>query len=121
MLHAKYLLRPVTKRMSQQKLFKMLETVVPILLPISQHLGRIPVLGQLLKRLIPIADYTGIYPLSADQLKEWALLDTFDRLAPEYDNPQTSARVRRWLETAGLVGVEVFHEGHLVGRGRKRS
>lgn len=121
MLHMKYLLRPVTKRLPQQKLFYLLETVVPVLLPVSQRLGRIPVLGRLLKRLIPIADYTGIYPLSDQQLKEWALLDTFDMLAPEYDNPQTSARVRCWFETAGLVGVEVFHGGHLVGRGRKRS
>lgn len=121
MLHLKYLLRPVTKRLPQQKLFNLLETVVPVLLPMSHRLGHIPVLGRLLKRLIPIADYTGIYLLSAHQLKEWALLDTFDMLAPEYDNPQTSARVRCWLETAGLVGVELFHEGHLVGRGRKRS
>jgi SAM-dependent methyltransferase len=121
MLHTKYLLRPITKRVPQQKLFKLLQTVVPLLLPVSQHLGRIPVVGRLLKRIVPIADYTGIYPLSAHQIKEWALLDTFDMLAPEYDNPQTPARVRLWLEVAGLVGVEVFHAGHLVGRGRKLS
>lgn len=121
MLHAKYLLRPITKRMPQQKLFKFLQTVVPVLLPVSQQLGRIPVMGRVLKRLIPIADYTGIYPLSAHQIKEWALLDTFDMLAPEYDNPQTLASVRFWFEKAGLVEVEVFHGGHLVGRGRKPS
>jgi SAM-dependent methyltransferase/uncharacterized protein YbaR (Trm112 family) len=119
MLHAKYLLRPLTKRMPQQKLFHTLKTVVPILLPVSQQLGRMPVVGRWLKRIIPIADYTGIYPLSARQLQEWALLDTFDMLAPEYDNPQTSATVRSWIEMAGLVEVKVFHEGHLVGRGRK--
>jgi len=118
-LHAKYLLRPITKNMSQQKLFRLLETVVPILPPMSQNLGRIPALGRLLKRLIPVADYMGIYTLSPKQLKEWAFLDTFDMLAPQYDNPQTSARVRHWLETSGLVEVQVFHEGHLVGRGRK--
>ena len=121
MLHMKYLLRPVTKRLPQQKLFNMLERLVPVLLPVSQFLGRLPVLGKILKRLIPIADYTGIYPLSDQQLKEWALLDTFDMLAPEYDNPQTSATVSRWLEVTGLVGIEVFHEGHLVGRGNKPS
>jgi SAM-dependent methyltransferase len=119
MLHVKYLLRPITKHMPQQKLFELLETVVPVLFPISQWLGRIPVLGRSLKRLIPIADYTGVFPLSVHQLKEWALMDTFDMLAPEYDNPQTSARVRHWLEQAGLVEVEVFHETLLVGRGLK--
>jgi len=40
-------------------------------------------------------------------------------LAPVYDNPQTAARVAQWLRAAGLVDVEVFHEGHLVARGRK--
>jgi SAM-dependent methyltransferase len=119
MLHAKYLLRPFIKRMPQQKLFKLLETVVPKLLPVSQLLARVPVFGRLLKRLIPIADYTGIYPLNAHQLQEWALLDTFDMFAPRYDNPQTSARVRLWFEAADFAGVEVFREGHLVGRGQK--
>lgn len=121
MLHAKYLLRPVTKRIPQQKLFNFLQTAVPVLLPLSQQLGRIPVIGRVLKRLIPIADYTGIYPLNAHQIKEWALLDTFDMLAPEFDNPQTLASIRRWYAKAGIVEVEVFHGGHLVGRGRKPS
>lgn len=121
MLHTKYLLRPLTKRIPQQKLFSLLQTIVPRLLPLSQQLGRVPVIGRSLKRVIPVADYAGIYPLNADQLKEWALLDTFDMLAPEYDNPQTLKNVRLWLERAGLVDVEVFHEGHLVGRGRKQS
>lgn len=121
MLHAKYLLRPFTRRMPQTKLFELLETIVPILQPVSGYLGRIPVMGRILKRFVPVADYTGIYPLSDQQLREWALLDTFDMLAAEYDNPQTSRKVREWLESAGLVDIEVFHEGHLVGRGRKRS
>lgn len=119
MMHPKYLLRPITKRMQQQALFELLQKAIPILLPISQFLGGIPLLGRLLKRLVPVADYTGIYPLNSVQLKEWALLDTFDMLAPEYDNPQTAGRVRIWFETARLVDVEVLHAGHLVGRGRK--
>jgi SAM-dependent methyltransferase len=121
MLHTKYLLRPVTKRMSQEKLFKLLEARVPALLRVSQSLRRIPALGRFLQRAVPVADYTGAYPLDARQLEEWALLDTFDMLAPEYDNPQTPKTVRRWFEAAGLHGIEVFHEGHLVARGRKVS
>lgn len=119
MLHMKYLLRPVSKRLPQQKLFRLLEKSVPTLLAISQLLGRIPIMGRVLKRLIPVADYTGIFPLTDQQLKEWALLDTFDWLAPEYDNPQTVERVRNWFESAGLLEVEVFHGGHLVARGHK--
>jgi uncharacterized protein YodC (DUF2158 family) len=40
-------------------------------------------------------------------------------LSPRYDNPQTARTVRRWFERAGFIDVAVFHEGHLVARGRK--
>jgi hypothetical protein len=119
MFDAKYLFRPITKKVPQEKLVSMLEVAVPKLLIVSQKSGRVPLVGCLLKRLLPIADYTGIFPLSKRQLQEWALLDTFDMLAPEYDNPQSSKTVRLWLEKAGLVDVEVCHAGHLVGRGLK--
>ncbi|MBU3917553.1 methyltransferase domain-containing protein [bacterium] len=119
MLHSKYLLRPITKHIPQQKLFRLLERSIPSLLAISRGIGRVPLIGRGLKRLIPVADYTGVYPLSYQQLREWALLDTFDMLAPAYDKPQKEATVRQWLGEAGLTDVQVFHGGHLVGRGTK--
>lgn len=119
MLHMKYLLRPFTKRMPKEKLFGYLETMVPVLLPVSQLFGRVPFIGRFLKRLIPVADYTRVFPLTDQQLKEWSLLDTFDWLAPEYDNPQTAAQIQTWFEVSGLRDVQVFHGGHLVGRGHK--
>lgn len=121
MLHPKYLLRPITKRVRQDRLFAMLQRRVPGMLRVSQALGRVPVLGRVLQRLVPICDYTGIYALSDQQLREWALLDTFDMLAPRYDNPQTLPTVRRWFVDAGFVDIETFHEGHLVARGCKPS
>jgi len=119
LLNPKYVLRPVTKRMSQRRLFSLLEAHVPRLLRVSQVLGKVPVVGRGLQRFVPVVDYTGIYPLDGLQLKEWALLDTFDMLAPAYDKPQTPRRVRAWFDAAGFRDVEVFHEGHLVARGRK--
>ena len=119
-LHAKYLFRPISKRVHQQKLFEFLQKSIPVLLPLSQKIGSIPVLGKALKRFLPIADYTGVYPLSTKQIQEWALLDTFDMLAPEYDNPQTMRSVRGWFENAKFTEIEVFHAGHLVGRGKNR-
>lgn len=119
MLHAKYLFRPLTKRMDQGKLFQLLQRWVPTLLATSQALGRVPVVGHGLKRVVPVADYTERFPLSDQQLKQWALLDTFDMLAPTYDNPQSAETIRRWYEQAGLGEIEVGHWGHLVGRGIK--
>jgi len=36
--------------------------------------------------MLLIADYRGILDLSEEQLKEWAILDTFDVLSPMYPN-----------------------------------
>lgn len=119
MLHTKYLLRPITKRMQQPRLFALLERWVPGLLSVSRALGRVPLLGRFLSRLIPVANYTGIYPLTDQQLREWALLDTFDMLAPAYDSPQTSTTAKAWMEGVGMLDVEVLHAGHLVARGFK--
>lgn len=120
-LHFKYLLRPITKRIPQDKLFSFIKLVIPFLLPVSQFLGKIPFIGKGLKRLIPIADYSGIFPLNDNQLKEWALLDTFDWFSPQYDNPQTKKEVLNMFNFAGIKEIEIFHAGHLVGRGRKIS
>ena len=121
MLHAKYLVRPVTKRMDNEKLLKRLQKWAPVMLAISRGLGKVPLLGVVLKRLVPVADYTGRYPLSEKQLREWALLDTFDMLAPEFDNPQSMRTVTRWFRTNGFSNIEVFQEGHLVGRGIRQT
>lgn len=119
LMHAKYLFRPITRHVSQAKLFAFLERQVPAMLATSRALGRAPLIGRALKRIVPVADYTGVFPLSEQQLREWALLDTFDMLAPAYDNPQTVATVRQWMQRAGLVDIEVLHAAHLVARGRK--
>ena len=121
LLNPKYLLRPITKKMDQQRLFALLERRVPGLLRTSQAIGRIPVMGRYLKRVVPVVDYTEIYPLSPQQLEEWALLDTFDMLAPAYDRPLSVATVTDWFGKNGFQDIEVFHHGHLVGRGRKQE
>ena len=116
LLHSKYLLRPLTKRMNQETLFAMLEKIVPVLLPVSQALGKVPVAGRALKRLVPVANDDDNLPLTPRQLREWSLLDTFDWLGPEYDNPQDVPTARRWMEESGMRQIEILHAGHLVAR-----
>ncbi|NTW68496.1 MAG: methyltransferase domain-containing protein [Chlorobiaceae bacterium] len=117
MLHIKYLLRPFTTKIGQPELFAVLQRWVPGLLNVSQTLGSVPLFGRVLKRLVPIADYIDDYPLTAQQMKEWVLLDTFDMLAPAYDIPQTATTARRWFEDAKFVNIQVGHWGHLGARG----
>lgn len=117
LLTPKYWLRPVTKRMPKRLLFSMLQSLVPGMLATSRVLGRVPVAGSGLQRVVPVANYVGILPLTEKQHREWSLLDTFDWLAPQFDNPQTRATVKHWLEDAGMESVEVLLAGHLTGRG----
>jgi SAM-dependent methyltransferase len=117
---AKDWIRPITKRMDQMKLFQLVQNyMVPILLPMSLFLGRIPFIGRKLRHIIPVSNYEGVLPLNPEQLREWAVLDTYDMLSPTYDQPQTAETVRHWFDTSGFKNVEVFRGAHLVGRGRK--
>ena len=115
----KYWLRPVTKRVPRERLYRIVQRMVPLLLPASLVLGRVPRAGRKLRHLIPVVNYEGIFPLSPQQISEWAVLDTFDMLAPAHDRPQSTRTLRRWFAAAALEDVEVQRPGLVVGRGRK--
>ena len=112
-------MRPFTKKINRETLLSFLTKVMPFALKLSQILGAIPFFGKILKRLVPIADYTGIYPLNKKQLLEWAILDTFDMLSPAYDNPQTPKALKSWFEDRAFENIEVLHSNHLVGRAQR--
>ena len=118
-LHPRVWMRPFTTRMDSRRLFECVERAVPPLLKVSNWLRVIPIAGRPISRLVPVANYRGTLPLSESQLQEWAVLDTFDWLAPKYDQPQTAATLERWLTEAGLTAVSVFKADHLTARGRK--
>jgi SAM-dependent methyltransferase len=119
LLWPKYWLRPLTRRLRRDRLFRLVERLVPVLLPISRVLGRAPLLGRKLRWLVPVANYEGIHPLNEQQIREWAVLDTFDMLSPAHDHPQSPETLRHWIAAASLRNGEVVKEGHLVARGEK--
>lgn len=116
---AKYWIRPLTRRLRPETSYRIVERIFPALYPLSGAISRIPVAGHYLRYLIPVAQYRGVYPLDDAQLREWALLDTFDMWAPAFDQPQTLETMRAWFEQAGFSDVETFHAGFYVGRGQK--
>src|SRR5437867_3161327 len=87
LLHWKYLLRPVTKRMSQERLHRAIALAVPVLLPIARSLRRLG--GRVGVRVVPIAEYSHL-GLSRELEKEWSVLDTFDMYSPAHDHPQSA-------------------------------
>lgn len=116
--HPRTWLRPVTTRLPGPVLFRAIRRAAPPLLAVSRAVGRVPGLGRYLQRAVPVANYEYSLPLRREQLEEWAILDTYDWLAPRYDKPQTAATLSRWMHEAGLADVEVLRADHLTGRGR---
>lgn len=100
-INAKYLLRPVTKRMDHQRLLSLIERNADRLIASSDALDRWG-LGRL-RRFLPVVDIQGTMPpgLSHRQLREWVILDTFDMFSPEHDHPQRIGAVAEMFERAG--------------------
>ncbi|WP_407169523.1 class I SAM-dependent methyltransferase [Bradyrhizobium sp. ORS 111] len=118
LMHWKYVLRPITKRMDKDLLYRIIAKYTPPLVPVSIFLRRIA--GRAGMRLLPIVqyDYFGISP---EINREWAVLDTFDMYSPTYDNPQTMRTVRKWFEEAGMENVTVERGNNgIVARGQKK-
>jgi SAM-dependent methyltransferase len=116
-LFSKYWLRPVTKRMSKEKLMKVIERIMPVAFPITDVLFRIPVLGRAFMFAIPVANYVHEKQLNDEQRYAWAVLDTFDMLSPYYDQPMTEAEARKPLLESGIDATRLAGSGlNLVGR-----
>ena len=119
----RYRLRRLSRNIPPRLLFPLVRAAVPLLL-VSQRLlkrygHRIP-FSRTLVAWNPVFDYRGELPLSDRQLREWAVLDTFDFLAPRYDSPQHIDEVRRWHEAAGLEILHLRKGGNgIVARGRR--
>lgn len=116
-LWPKYWLRPLTRRMPAERLFNLVMHTVPVLLPVSRLMGRVPVVGKQLRKVVPVVNYEGVLPLNDAQVREWAVLDTFDMLAPAHDHPQSTETVRAWFEAEPLRDIWVERMGFVVGRG----
>ncbi len=117
LLWPKYWLRPFTKRMNPERLFKLVQRWTPLMLAASRVVGRVPIFGRQLRYFVPVANYEGVYPLTDRQLREWAVLDTFDMFSPAHDHPQSVNTVTQWVREAGLRDYEVIRSGFVVCRG----
>jgi len=99
-IHAKYLLRPITRRMPEDRLLRLIDGHADRLIRLSNSLQRMG-LG-VLRRFVPLVDIQGTLPpnLSPGQLREWVVLDTFDMFSPRFDKPQRIPAVAKMFERA---------------------
>jgi SAM-dependent methyltransferase len=115
----KYILRPITKRMNKEYLFKIISFLVPLLIPFSKLFKML--LGPYGERLIPIKEFSQL-GLTNELNKEWAILDTFDMYSPEHDHPRRIKVIKSWFVDIGFEKVEVFYgDNGIVARARKPS
>lgn len=116
-LHAKYLLRPLTRRMNHERLLELIDHNADWMIKASRGLARIGF--HALTRFIPVVDFrTMPERLSREQLREWVVLDTFDMFSPQYDNPQRVETVAKMFERGG---AEVSFAGFIESEGTQAA
>jgi SAM-dependent methyltransferase len=126
-VNAKYILRPITKKMSHERLMNLIEKNVDWLMSVHYMLHHIG-LG-FATRFLPICNVKESFPksLTKAQVREWTILDTFDQYSPEHDHPQRIGDVVKMFERYGVKvtfsGFKKFGNGMTasVVRGIKKS
>ena len=119
--NAKYLIRPLTRRMPKGVLLKAIQVAMPAAFLITEVLFRVPVVNRFFKFVIPVANYAGELNLSLRQRYSWAILDTFDMLSPAFDRPQTTPEVVNALTKASIVGIHRRQTAGLTVVGTKQE
>jgi SAM-dependent methyltransferase len=116
-LHWKYALRPLTRRMDKERLYRLISAIAPHVVPLAAALRRVA--GRAGARLVPIVEYSHM-GLPPEINEDWAILDTFDMYSPVHDHPQSIRTVNRWFTSEGFTNVSVrYGPNGIVGTGRK--
>lgn len=107
-LYSKYLVRPITKRISPKILLRTIEITSKVWFPITRVLFSLPFpWGKLFSYLIPVANYVDFhYPTRGLALQE-SILDTFDMLSPKFDNPLKKSEIREWVGNSDFNMMEL--------------
>jgi SAM-dependent methyltransferase len=116
-VHAKYLLRPFTRRMKHDRLLKAIDRNAGWMIKASKGLNRVGL--HALTRFLPVVDVKTMPPqLGEAELREWVVLDTFDMFSPEYDNPQRVETVAKMFERGG---ADVTFAGFIAAEGTQAA
>lgn len=110
-LQAKYLYRPITKRLPYDVTVKLINFAGPVMIPLVKKLQRLGPLGYLPRAVIPFVnmdrEIVANTKLTDRERYEYSVLVTIDALTPEHDHPQSPRTLRRWFERAGFERIEL--------------
>jgi len=116
----KYAMRPITKRMDPERLYKWVGAWVPAAYKLTNFLHRIPPdkLGEILFKiayyLVPIRNYRfnpEFSDKSDEYVLEYAVHDTFDALSPKFDAPMSVKNIRVIAKSYLKQEFEVIETG----------
>ena len=119
-IHAKYILRPITKKLNHNLLYKLISLNINWMIILFDLLCSIKL--KVLTRFIPIVDLN-LFPknLTKSQRKQWAIMDTFDIFSPEFDNPMRINKVKNLfikmgckVSFAGFIKHDLNSSGAIV-------
>ena len=101
------LYRRVTVRMPPRLLHGLCRLAIP-----WYHVCRLPVVGRLLRTVLPISQHPN---------PEWRVLDTFDWYSPRYQSLHTFPEVYRWFQTEGFADIRLLDVPVAVAGTRPRE
>jgi 2-polyprenyl-3-methyl-5-hydroxy-6-metoxy-1,4-benzoquinol methylase len=109
----KYLLRPITSRMSTQRLYKLIAQYAPSAYALTTAISCLPK-GHLINHfLIPFYNHhhhPRLKNLSDTMLIEYAIHDTFDALSPRYDRPISAKTIKGIAREMLSVPFEIIEQ-----------
>ncbi len=115
MWNTRYWIRPITKRMNPNVLYRLCRAYVYTLWPVVKIIHYFPY-GKSINHKLLIPELIDGYNLTEEQHKEWALIHLFGWLSPYYDNPQNIDTMKEWIKEVkpsefsvniGYGGIEV--------------
>jgi len=110
---SKYYWRWFTTKLAPSTLRKIVHWYIPIWLPVDNAIGHFsPLLQKQLSKIVPCWNYTGLLPLSKEQLRDWAILDTYDALGARYDIPQRKETIESWLSPLKNISYTIKKGGN---------
>ena len=92
--HFAQLYRRVTVKMPKQFLHGLCYLAIP-----WYHVCRLPIVGRLLRTLLPISQHPN---------PKWRVLDTFDWYSPRHQSFHTFPEVYRWFLSEGLLDIRLL-------------
>jgi SAM-dependent methyltransferase len=106
-IHAKYLLRPITRQMNHEKLLRWIDSNANRLIGSYRFFDKLGI-GKIANRFLPVCDINGTIPKQLDDatLREWVVLDTFDMFSPAFDQPQRLRDVENWFREFRMTQIK---------------